>query len=155
MNVFFAITRLNLTRDYSVSLVTRNDILEKVESQFNASTRILCQDEPTHEAMAGEAARYLRQKWAMVEFYPYTVEGASAFLEEAKRLGKRVEVQAITHVQGMRAVLDRYINAAINGVRAGLIQELRENSVNLTDDEYVKEVARIAEADVTKLLNLV
>ena len=47
MNVFFAITRPNLTRDYSVSLVTRNDMLEKVENQFNADTRIRCQKEPT------------------------------------------------------------------------------------------------------------
>jgi hypothetical protein len=155
MQHFFAIIRTELTRDIAVTLITLGDILSSVENEFNAHTRALCEMKKSPVEKAREASRYLRQKWPLVEFFPYQVIGARSFLDEAMKIDKRTALHAVVLVEDMRDKLNGAINQTLNGVRSALIQDLTKPE-NWTDDtEFVKDAAQVAAAGTAELIGLI
>lgn len=155
MQYFFAIIRTELTRDITVTLITLGDILSSVENEFNAHTRALCEMEKSPGEKAREAARYLRQKWPLVEFFSYQVIGARSFLDEAMKIDKRTALQAVVLVEDMRDKLNSAINRTLNGVRSAIIQDLTKPE-NWTDDtDFVKNAAQVVTAGTAELIGLI
>jgi hypothetical protein len=134
MHTFFALIKSDHVTDHTATLITTETILCFVEQEFDKATREQCEksDSPIFAAKLK-----LATKWALVEFFPYDLNGARSFLKVARGMGMINELQSVKLVQGMRDHLTHAIDRSLNVIRANVAHTLLSR---VTDESAVGQV---------------
>jgi hypothetical protein len=152
MQTFFALIKTDHDREYTVSLVTTETVLTVIEDEFDKNERERC--EGSNSPI--EAAKFkLATKWVLVEFFPYDLGGAQAFLKSARGLGSVYELRAIQFVQALRDDLGRAVDRSLDAVRAKVAQSLLSRVIDPANaSSRVDYVRKVLDAGAEELIQL-
>jgi hypothetical protein len=153
MQNFFALIKTDYDRDYTVSLFTAETILTAIAEEFDCHAREHCEQQA---AQLLEVAKYkLATKWVLVEFFPYDLCGALAFLKSARGFGMAHELRAVQLVQSMRDDLTNALESSLNGIRAKVAQALlsRVETCNATNRvDYVRNILNAGPEELLQIM---
>jgi type IV pilus biogenesis protein CpaD/CtpE len=152
MHTFFALIKADHEIEHTATLITTETILSAVEQEFDKEAREHCEksDSPVFAAKLK-----LATKWALVEFFPYDLNGARSFLKVARGMGIANELQAVKLVQGMRDHLTHAIDRTLNVIRANVAHTLL---ARVTDDsapsqvDYVRNILNAGPDELIQIL---